>query len=211
MDAALCTLPDYDWVVFTSTNGVDAFFERLQVLGRDARALGGLTVAVIGPATAQALADRGITADFVPDAYSGSGLVSGFSGQDVAGKRFLLPRANIADSELSDGLRGLGATVTEVDPYDTSSPTDAIKTARDKLAAGEIDIVTFTSSSTVTNLVAAFDGGPVDTGHAMIACIGPKTADTARKAGLGVDVMAKEYTIPGLVAAIEERLAAEVN
>lgn len=209
IDAAVLELARYHWIVFTSTNGVSAFFERLGALGRDARALGGLSVAAIGPATAQALAGHGITADFVPETYTGSALVSGFSGRDVSGRRFLLLRANIADDGLSGGLRTLGAEVTDVAVYRTVSPAAAIARAREKLVAGEIDVVTFTSSSTVTNLVSAFDGQPVPTSGAMVACIGPRTAETARKAGLEVDVTASEHTIPGLVAAIEERLARE--
>ena len=205
LDTAIDGLANYDWVVFTSTNGVEAFFQRLRSLGRDARTLANLRISAIGPATARALEDRGI----VPNAYTGADLVNGFANQDTAGKRFLLPRADIADSELADGLTRLGAEVHEVTAYHTVPATDAITRAREMLLSGEIDVITFTSSSTVSNLVAAFGGARPETNGVLGACIGPKTAETANKAGLKVDVVAREHTIPGLVAAIEEFLAGE--
>jgi len=211
LDHTIKGLSEYHWVVFTSTNGVEAFFRRLDSLGRDARAFADLNIAAIGPATAHLLAERGIVADYVPDIYTGTALVDGFATRDITGKRFLLPRADIADTELSYGLIRLGAEVDEVTAYSTVPPTNAIARAKELLLSGEIDIITFTSSSAVSNLITAFDGAKPETGGAMIACIGPKTAATASEAGLNVDVVAGEYTIPGLVKTIEEFLGEEVS
>ena len=120
------------------------------------------------------------------------------------GQRFLLPRADIADEELAEGLRRLGVEVHEVAVYRTVRATAAISLAKEMLISGQIDVITFTSSSTVSNLVAAFDGEQPKINSARVACIGPKTADTAARAGLKVDITAGEHTVPGLVAAIED-------
>jgi len=204
LDSAILNLKQYDWLVFTSVNGVGAFWQRLGELKMDSRILSGLKVGAIGPATAEALADKSITADYVPDVYTGAGVIAGLKSYNVANKRFLLPRADIADSEMVDGIAGLGASVDEVTAYRTLPETEAMAKARAMLIAGQIDVITFASSSTVSNLVTAFDGEQLDIGGAKVACIGPKTAQTAINAGLNIDIMAKEATIPGLVTAIEE-------
>ena len=204
LDNAVLNLKQYEWVLFTSVNGVDAFWQRLRVLKQDSRALSGLKMGAIGPATAQALADKSIMADYMPDVYTGVGVVAGLKNHNVAGQRFLLPRANIADNEIVDGLSSLGALVDEVTAYHTLPATEAIIKAKAMLVAGEINVITFASSSTVSNLVTAFNGEPININGAKVACIGPKTAQTATHAGLNIDIMASEATIPGLVAAIEE-------
>ncbi len=211
LDAAIAKIDGYQWVIFTSTNGVDAFFGRVGALGKDARSLGRVRLAAVGPATAAALATHGIVADLVPDAYTGEGLVAALAATDIAGKRLLLPRTDIADGELHNGLTGLGATVEQVLAYRTVTPTESVARARELLAAGEVDAITFASSSTVTNLTAAVNGDIAAVNRAVIACIGPKTARTAVEAGLRVDVVAGEQTIPGLVAALEEHFAGEVS
>ena len=121
----------------------------------------------------------------------------------------VLPRADIADSEIVDGIADLGASVDEVTAYRTLPETEAMAKARALLVAGEIDVITFASSSTVSNLVTAFDGEPVNINGAKVACIGPKTAQTAIDAGLNIDIMAGEATITGMVAAIEEYFTKE--
>ncbi len=209
LDRVISDLARYQWVVFTSSNGVESFFGRLRSLGKDCRSLFAVKLAAIGPATAEALEQRGLVPDYVPADYTGAALVSGLAGQNVAGRSILLLRTDIADRELSDGLAKLGATVDEVTVYRTVSPAASIAEAKERLLAGEIDVVTFTSSSTVSNLVAAFDGAKPDIGGAVIACIGPKTAETAKTAGLKVDVVASDHTIPGLVGAIEGFLTEE--
>lgn len=204
LDRAIQDLGSYHWLVFTSVNGVAAFFQQLSCLGRDSRALYGLKIGAIGPATAAALESKGIAPDYVPKVYTGRGFVEGLKKWGIGGKRFLLPRADIADRELVDGIRELGAEAQEITAYRTVPALESLSKARERLRAGEIDVVTFTSSSTVSNLVAAFEGNvPVISG-VRIACIGPKTAETAAAAGLRVDILAGEHTIPGLVAAMED-------
>jgi len=204
LDEAISNIGDYGWIVFTSVNGVEAYFQRLYELKLDSRALGGLKVAVIGPATARAVEKQGIIPDYVAEVYTSEGLVAGLKSRDIAGQRFLLPRADIADEELAEGLKRLGAEVHEVAVYRTVRAATAISRAKEMLISGQIDVVTFTSSSTVSNLVAAFDGEQPRIDNARVACIGPKTADTAARAGLKVDIIAGEHTVPGLVAAIED-------
>jgi uroporphyrinogen III methyltransferase/synthase len=174
------------------------------VLKLDSRALSGLKIGAIGPATTEVLADKSITADYMPEVYTGAGVIAGLRSYKITGQRFLLPRADIADSEIVDGISSLGASVDDVTAYRTLPATEAIVKAKSMLFADEIDVVTFTSSSTVSNLVTAYSGEPVNISGAKVACIGPKTAQTATNAGLNIDIMASEATIPGLVAAIEE-------
>ncbi|MBI4283941.1 MAG: uroporphyrinogen-III C-methyltransferase, partial [Chloroflexi bacterium] len=179
LDRAIANLGCYHWLVFTSVNGVEPFFQRLYNLNLDGRALSGLKIGAIGPATAKALEARGLIPDYVPEAFTSQGLIAGLSRGNIAGQRFLLPRADIADKELTDGIKQLGAEVDEVAVYRTVPATAVIAQARQMLLSGEIDVVTFTSSSTVSNLMAAFKGEKPPINRATIACIGPKTADTA--------------------------------
>jgi len=165
--------------------------------------LAGLRIAVIGSATAAALLGNGISADFCPPVFTSEALLDGFRGLGIAGQRVLLPRADIADQALTNGLAALGAVVHEVEAYRTTPAVESAAETRRFLAAGEIDVVTFTSSSTVTNFMAILDGAAA-LGGAKVACIGPKTAATARAAGLTVDIEAVEQTMPGLVQSIED-------
>ncbi len=203
LNRAISNLENYQWLVFTSVNGVEAFFQLLYNRKLDARALKNLKVVAIGPATAGILEKKGIIPDYLPDVYTSESLVAGLRNQDIAGHRFLLPRADIADKELAEGITQLGAEVHEVAAYITVPAIDGISRAKQMLLSGEIDIITFTSSSTVSNLVAALEDIR-QINSARVACIGPKTADTAAGAGLKVDIIASEQTIPGLVAAIEQ-------
>ncbi|MBI4286615.1 MAG: uroporphyrinogen-III C-methyltransferase [Chloroflexi bacterium] len=208
LDRAISALADYQWVVFTSVNGVDAFFGRLSVLGRDARALHGLKIGAIGTATAKALEGKGVKADYIPAEYTSQGFVAGLKEHTIRGQHFLLPRADIADKALVEGIGRLGGRVTEIAAYRTVRGSGDIAEVRGMLEAGEIDVITFTSSSTVTNLLALLDG-KATMDKALIACIGPKTAETAARAGLKVDILASVQTMPGLVDAIEEYFAKE--
>ncbi len=210
LDQAISNLGQYQWLVFTSVNGVEAFFRRLDSLNLDSRALKNLRIGAIGPATARAVDDKGIIPDYIPEVYTSEGIITGLRGLDIAGQRFLLPRAEIADEELTDGISQLGAEVHEIAVYRTVPAAEAICRAREMLVSGSIDVITFTSSSTVSNLVAVFDGEQPAINSARIACIGPKTANTAARAGLRVDIIAGEQTIPGLVTAIEEYFAGEI-
>ncbi|HEY93211.1 MAG TPA: uroporphyrinogen-III C-methyltransferase [Dehalococcoidia bacterium] len=209
LDRAISNLEQYDWIVFTSVNGVSSFFQRLYELKLDARALKGLKIGVIGPATAKALEIRGIIPDYLPQVYTSQGFLAGLSRQDITGQQFLLPRADIADKELAEAISQLGAEVYEVVVYRTVPVATAIPQVKEMLLSREIDVITFTSSSTVSNLVALFNKEELAANNAKIACIGPKTADTAARVGLKVDIVASENTIPGLVTAIEKYFSKE--
>ncbi|MDP2932057.1 MAG: uroporphyrinogen-III synthase, partial [Chloroflexota bacterium] len=204
LDSAISNLKHYHWIIFTSVNGVAAFFARLHSLKRDARALHGLKIGAIGPATVRALEEKGVTPDYCPAVYTSEGIIAGLKKANIKGQRFLLPRTDIADKELTKGLTHLGAEVHEVTVYQTVPALEAVSRARELLESGKIDLITFTSSSTVSNLMAALGDGEVAINGVKIACIGPKTAATAAGAGLKVDIVAGESTIPGLVTAIEE-------
>jgi len=210
LERAIGNLHRYQWVIFTSSNGVEAFFERLEALKLDSRALCGLKVGAIGPATTQALMARGVIPDYVPEVYSSEGMITGLKSYPVRGKRFLLPRADIADEELTRGIRELGAEVHEIAAYRTVPEPEAIAQARQMLLSGDIHVTTFTSSSAVSNLVAVFQGDTTAINSSKLACIGPKTAETAAKVRLRVDIIASEHTMLGLVAAIEDYFKKEM-
>ena len=201
VDAELARLKEYDWVVFTSTNTVEQLFGRLDALGRDARQFHASCVAAIGTATASALSERGIVADLISRESVSQSLIDGLAEQGVAGKNLLLPGAEVRPERLRRGLEGLGAVVREATLYRTVPPSDAGERLAEALDAG-VDVVTFTSSSTVTNLVALLEGDATRLGGATIACIGRVTAETAHRAGLNVDILAEDSTTVGLVDAI---------
>ena len=206
LDAAVSRLSSFDWVIFTSVNAVDSVFDRLQVQGKDARAFGTARVGAIGPATSAALAKRGIRPDFTPSRSVSSAVLedSRFrenDGRGWDGVSVLLPTADIGRDELADGLTRLGANVERVTAYRTVTPEDAAQRARDAFAEG-IDIVTFTSSSTVRNLLSLLDDGKETLSDSLVACIGPVTSATARELGLRVDIEAEEHTVDGLAEAL---------
>jgi len=192
------------WVIFTSANGVEAVFARLDARGLDARVFGGARLGAIGPATAEALRGHGLRADYAPGEALTSAILADFQGRDLRGARVLLPRADIAPPALADGLAALGAEVRSVVAYRTIPSEELPDRARALLSAGEVDTACFTSSSTVRNLVEALDGDTAALAPLKIACIGPVTAATASELGLRVDVVAREHTVPGLVAALIE-------
>ncbi|MGE5576256.1 MAG: uroporphyrinogen-III C-methyltransferase [Syntrophothermus sp.] len=211
LDAAINRLGEYDWVIFTSVNGVEAFITRLRDLGRDIRALAGCKLAAIGSQTAAALEARGLRVEFVPSEYRAEAIISGLSDADLRGKRVLLPRAKEAREVLARDLTAQGAQVDDVTAYVTVTGGQAARAAelREMFAKGKIHVVTFTSSSTVRNFVKLMGvediAGLLQT--VTVACIGPITADTARELGLHVDIMAGEYTINGLVEALAAHFA----
>ncbi len=209
LDRAIAAIGGYQWVVFTSANGVEAFFRRLARAGRDARALAGARLAAIGPATAEALAAHGLTADLVPGEYVAEALSEALG--DVGGLRMLLPRADIARPALAEQLRAAGALVDEAVAYRTVAPAGLETTLRQALDGA--DVVTFTSSSTARHLVAALTPGEAARALAgvAVACIGPVTADTVRELGLTPAVVAEEYTVDGLLKALVEWRASERN
>ena len=200
LDAALRELATFDWVVFTSVNGVDHVWQRLAALGLDDHVFARLQLAAIGPATAAELAARGLQSVVVPKRFVAEALLEVIP--NPAGKRFLLPRAALARDTLRTGLQHAGAQVVEVPAYDTVLPEPSSETLAE-LAAG-VDVLTFTASSTVRNFVAQLGQARARSlaDRAQVAVIGPITAETARSLGLRVDVVASEYTIGGLVAAL---------
>jgi uroporphyrinogen III methyltransferase/synthase len=203
LDTAIGGLAAYDWLIFTSANGVDHFFARLHQAGRDARALGGSKVAAIGVATAERLRRQGILADVVPAEFRAEGIIAALEDLVRPGMKVLIPRAEVARDILPDKLRELGAAVDVVTAYRTvSGGSDGADLAA-RLSAGAIDLVTFTSSSTVTNLLDLLGtDGPALVAKAKVACIGPITAATCLDKGIKPDIVADEFTIAGLVEAI---------
>ena len=199
---------EYDFIVFTSANGVSAFFAELAAQGGDARRLARAKITAIGPATRAALAAHGIAADAMPDEHVGEAAaeaVLALAGGDLRGRRVLLPRALVARDALLAALRAAGAEVNVVAAY-RSLPPDAaaVQQLREWIGARALDAITFTSSSTVDNTVAAL-GPEASTLLAglTLAAIGPITAETAQQHGLQVAVSARPYTSEALVAALE--------
>lgn len=197
IDSAIASLDGFAWVVFTSQNAVSIFFERLSHLKLDARAFRSCRVAAIGPATAEALEARSIRPDLVPGEYIAEALLSEMEKTGVKGARILLPCAAEARDTLAEGLAELGADVARIHLYDTAVPDDLPVELRD--AVKDADIITFASSSTARNFFSIIG----DT-KATLACIGPVTADAVRELGREPEIVAKEYTIDGLVEAVEE-------
>ncbi len=201
LDDAIARLDEYDWVAFTSANGVAAFFARLDESERDVRALGTAKLAAIGSATAAELRAHALKADFVPERFVAEEILSGLIEFGADRARILLPRAEQAREVLPDGLREAGATVDVVPAYRTIAPEPSPATLQ-ALRSDAIDVVTLTSSSTARNLAALLDGQIDSLKDARIACIGPVTAQTAHEVGFKVDIVAEEYSVPGLIAAI---------
>ncbi|OGN91829.1 MAG: uroporphyrinogen-III C-methyltransferase [Chloroflexi bacterium RBG_13_50_10] len=203
LDQAILNLESYDWIIFTSVNAVEMFWKRLQSKKLDARQFAGTKIGAIGPATAGALEARGLHADYVPKTYTSQGFLAGLKKQDVAGRRVLLPRTDIAGNELSEGLIKLGAKVQQVTAYRTATVTDSNSQAKQMLLSGEIDVITFTSASTVNGLLAILGQKWEVIKQARLACIGPNTAAALADRALKADIVAREHTMAGLVDAIE--------
>ena len=198
LDAELSDVSRYDWIVFTSANVVHVVAERLSAVGLDSRAFHAVRTAVIGTATAEALAEIGIRADLTPGTATSEGLAAALAQTSIAGSRLLLPRADIATRRLPDLLESYGASVQQVTAYRTLVPAGSRGMVMDALAKG-IDVATFTSSSTVRNLLRLLDPAPDALSESTVACIGPVTAATASRLGLNVDIVAETPTIDGLI------------
>lgn len=201
---------EFDWAVFTSVNGVDAFRKSLDLEGLDVRMLAGVKLAAIGEPTAECLREIGLRVDLVPKRFVAEGLLEAFDALGaMAGKKFLIPRSEIARPLLVDGLRERGAEVCEVSAYRTVAGDGFTDGVVERLENGDIDLVTFTSSSTVTNFIDAL---PEARRSAIVprikgASIGPITSDTMQAMGVSIVTTAKESTIPGLVEAIQAHFA----
>jgi uroporphyrinogen III methyltransferase/synthase len=204
----------YAWAAFTSANGVERTWSALEAAGGDARAFGAARIAAIGPATAEALARRGLRADVVAREFRGEGLAEDMLAAMAApgAVRVLLARAARARDALPDALRAAGCQVDVVAAYETrAAPREAIEAVAAELDAGRVDAVTFTSSSTVEHLCDALGARAASLlGRIRVASIGPVTSETARARGLAVAVEAVEYTVPGLIRALADSYAKPV-
>ena len=204
LDKAIAEIDTYKWLILTSVNGVEYFFNRLQKAGKDSRALCGVKIAAIGSATAEALKGYGITADLIPSAYKAEELADALAEDTKAGDKLLLARAKVARNVLPERLRALGAHVDVVAAYETVADCQNKEELLEALESGEASVVTFTSSSTVTNLLDVLGDKKDLLNKVALAAIGPVTAETLEKNGLKPAISAAEYTIDGLMTAIEE-------
>lgn len=204
IDKGIDELKKYSWIVFTSQNGVDAFCNRLYEKGFDMRAMGHLKIAVIGPATDKQLRNYGLKADCVPKAYKAEDLLEAMKPLVTKEDTIFVPRAKVARSVLPEGLREFGCTVTVAEAYETVCDTDHQEKLKELLRNHEIDIITFTSSSTVVNLVYQLGGEVELLKDVSLACIGPITADACRKYGLEPQIISDTFTIQGLTEAIRK-------
>ena len=201
----------YDWVVFASVNGVRFFAERLRSAGQGAAWFRGTRVAAIGPETARALRALGVSPSLVPDEYVAEALVASMADSaPLAGRHVLLPQADIGRDTLASGLEAKGAIVDRVVAYRSVLPTPS-RSVVEKLRRGEIDVVTFTSASTVKNLVAMLGSDAPTLKSCILACIGPVTAQTASELGFDPQITASSYTIPGLIDAVKGYYVARVE
>jgi uroporphyrinogen III methyltransferase/synthase len=201
LDEALGRLATYDWVVFTSVNGVEAFFDRLsetqpQTLSSSQK------FAAIGPATAESLRERGFEAEVVPEKFVAEEVFRAIADRgELSGKRFLLPRADIAREALPDLLKASGAIVDVVVAYRTVADDEEMRRASALVERGDVDMVTFTSASTARSFFARVDPRAVE-GRVRAASIGPITSNALRSLGVTPTVEAERFTTEGLVEAI---------
>ncbi len=204
---AVAAMGEYDWVVFTSPNGVDALFRTYFEVHKDLREFGPVRIAAVGPATAQKVAEYHLEVDFVPKEFTTESLLLEFEKEvDCESVHFLLPRADLADERLARGLEHLGGIVDDLDAYATVPETEDRTGHRARLLAEGADLVTFTSSSTVTNFCKLVDVPALVKRFPKMRfiSIGGVTTKTANERGLDIAVEAEQHTIPGLVEAILE-------
>jgi uroporphyrinogen-III synthase len=199
IDAALARIDTYDWMLFTSVNSVDIVFDRVDALGIGTAGLTDIKIGVIGRSTADRVRRRGASIVLVPDEFVAESMVKGLLNHGVSGKRILLPRARIAREMLPASLRAAGAEVDVVAVYETRRPEHQHDIVQ-QIASGDVDCVTFTSQSSVRNVIDALGQSLPDV--VKIACIGPVTAAAAVESGLRVDILATEHSIPGLIDAL---------
>jgi len=204
LDEALGKIERYDWLIFTSVNGVEPFLSRLRAADKTVVSLAKLNVGAIGPKTAKQLALAGMKVDLVPTRYQAEGILDLLDPEMMRGKRVLIPRAVKARDVLPETLRNWGASVDVVEAYRTIAPTGDFSAVRLLLRQGKVDLISFTSSSTVSNFSQLFDGAKLSEilGNTVVACIGPITAKTVEELGGHADIVADEFTVGGLIQAI---------
>ena len=206
LDGILSDIAQYDWMSFASANAVHQVFRRLLGNGHDARMLASVRVAAVGPATVDALDQCGIVADLVPVDYSSQGLIDAFSALPEPPKRVLAFKSDIGRESVMQGLSQMGATVRAVAAYRTVRADESVDIAKSAYVQG-VDITTFTSSSTVTNLLGMLDGDPEPINRGIVTCIGPITAGTAREHGIRVDIVPPVHTIDAMIDAVMGRFS----
>ncbi|MCK4739481.1 MAG: uroporphyrinogen-III C-methyltransferase [Deltaproteobacteria bacterium] len=213
LDKGIKNLETYDWAIFTSVNGVEYFFSRLYKLGLDIRALKGVKICVVGSATEQAIKNRGIQVDLVPKKFVAEGILKALGKNGIKGNRFLLPRALKAREILPDEIRRLGGMIDVAPAYKTIRVAKTGSEILSLLKKGKLDVITFTSASTVKNFLSFFKKNEVSklTSNVIIACIGPVTKQMAIDNGLKVDIMPSRYTIPAFAEAMENFFSADKN
>jgi uroporphyrinogen III methyltransferase / synthase len=207
LDRALGRLEKYDWIIFTSARGVEGFLARLRKLGHDIRSMGAAAICAIGPATAERLRSYALRVAAIPGEYRAEAIIPAIGERRIRGARILIPRAQVAREVLPQELRKRGARLVEVAPtYRTIKPRDGqIEWMRALAAAGAIDLVTLTSSSTATNFAEMVGRGARGL---SAAAIGPITAETARRLGFKVVVQPERYTVASMLKAIQGHFAA---
>lgn len=215
--SALARIGEYRWAVFTSQNSVRLVWEELRSSGRDARALAGVRLVAVGPGTAAALLEHGLAPDVVPERFQAEGVIEALRAAEgavevrgggggeieehIRGARVLYPRAEGARDVLAAGIRAMGAEVDDIPIYRSVPASDGALAVREALDRGDVDVLTFTSSSTVRYFVDAVGLAPARS--TRIVTMGPITSETARALGLTVDMEAREATIASLVDAVE--------
>jgi uroporphyrinogen III methyltransferase/synthase len=206
MDEAINRIETYQWIIFTSVNGVQSFFDRLKFLRKDIRDLKGIKLCAIGPRTQAEIEQFGLIVGCVPKEYKAEAIVEGLSDKIASGERVLLPRAETARKLLPQSLSEKGVVVDEISAYRTTPGKGNVQLVTELLQSKQAHAVTFTSSSTVTNFVNMLNTDNLSEllQDVVVASIGPITSQTAHECGIHVDVEAKEYTIDGLVAALLE-------
>ncbi len=205
---AVRSASQFDWLIFTSINAVEYFFGKMQGLGLDGRSLGNLKICSVGKATTRRIAEYFLTVDCQPEKFSAESVLEALqTSGEISGKSFLLPRADIARSLLPEKLSELGGTVTEVIAYRNVLEKPVHTSVEGRLLAGEIDVVTFSSSSTATNFVKLLNCDVSKLNDKTIfASIGPETTRTARELGINVTLEPAEHTISALADAIVEKI-----
>lgn len=205
LDAALRHMDNFDWIVFSSSNGVRGVRDRIHKLGLDSRSFATTRVAAVGPATAKSVLDLlSLRADLVPKTYVAESVLEEFSKLCVTDTHILIIRSDLGRDVLTKGLRDLGANTNDVIGYETKTPNDMTERANKAYSDG-IDVTTFTSSSTVDNLVGILNGNIEMINRTVVACMGPITAERARSHGIDVTVIARERTMDSLVDVILEQ------
>jgi uroporphyrinogen III methyltransferase/synthase len=192
---SLASIEQYNWIVFTSQNAINIFFEELFATGKDTRALGGIKIAVIGKASGDELKQYGLVPDLIPEKFVAESLLDKFAELGISGQKIFIPCSADARMTLTDGLNAMGADAERVHIYTAEKPVHKDEKFLDEVK--NADIITFTSSSTVTNFFAM-----IPETNAVLASIGPVTSDTIAGHGYKPAITADEFTVDGLVSAM---------